>query len=122
MAEIGLEIHHQLYRNQCHAMNKLLLKTRKEYYLAKITDCGRDQKGIYRITKHLLGTGTTITLPQHTSASELAERFREYFIQKIVLIRNSLQAIPVDQRITDECHYDSVCELSTLIAQTSHTE
>ena len=43
----GLEIHHQLYRNQCHAMNRLLLKTRKDYYLTKITNCSRDQKGIY---------------------------------------------------------------------------
>ena len=81
-----LEIHHQLYKNQCHIMNRLLLKARRDYVLSKITECGKDQKGIFKITNRLLGAGASNLLPQHTSACELADRFGEYFTQKIVQI------------------------------------
>ena len=43
-----------------------------------------------------------------------------YFTQKIILICNSLQAIPLDQRITNKYHHDSVCELSVLRPVTSN--
>ncbi|KAL3882100.1 hypothetical protein ACJMK2_028471 [Sinanodonta woodiana] len=46
-------IDHQLYREQCSTVNKLLKEARETYYSNKIASDGRDQKSVYKITKHL---------------------------------------------------------------------
>ena len=61
------------------------------YYSDKVNACGRDTKGIFRITKHLLGDTDAPTLP-NGSPKELAQNFSNFFIQKIVSIRNDLQS------------------------------
>ena len=50
-----LTVEHQIYRNQCVILNKLLRESRVAYYFDKLNACGRDTKGIYRLRKHLLG-------------------------------------------------------------------
>ena len=42
-----LTVNHQIYRDQCIVVNKLLKQTRIAYYSEKITACAYDQKGIY---------------------------------------------------------------------------
>ena len=61
------------------------------YYSDKVNACGRDTKGIYRITKHLLGDTDAPTLPNGLP-KELAQNFSNVFTQKIVSIRNDLQS------------------------------
>ena len=46
-----LTIDQQIFRNQCVVVNKLLKESRVSYYSDKVNVCGRDTKGIYRITK-----------------------------------------------------------------------
>jgi exonuclease III len=85
-----LEVHRLIYRDYCCTVNKLLIKTRSDYYLGKIVECGRDQKGIYRIAKHLLGEKMSSILPDHLVAEDLANRFQDYFTEKIILIFKSI--------------------------------
>ena len=50
-----LTVNHQIYRDQSVVVNKLIKQTRIAYYSVKITACTHDQKGIYKVAKHLLG-------------------------------------------------------------------
>ena len=86
-----LTIDHQIYRNQCIAMNKMLKLARVTFYSDKITACGHDQKGIFKISKTLLGDKGGTLLPQHSSAETLANNFSDFFVEKIVNIRQELQ-------------------------------
>ena len=86
-----LTVNHQIYRDQCVVVNKLIKQTRIAYYSEKITACAHDQKGIYKVAKHLLGERGSTSLPQTASPSELTEMFSSFFIEKIQNIRRVLQ-------------------------------
>ena len=85
-----LTVHHQMYRTQCSLVNKLLRESRTSYYSAKILECGRDQKQVYKISRHLLGDTGCSPLPESESPRALAESFSEFFTDKIAKIRESL--------------------------------
>ena len=89
-----LTMDHQIYRDQCAIVNRLLKPTRVTYYSEKVQECGQDQKGIYKLSKHLLGTGENPSLPSGISPKELAQRFSDFVIQKIDTIRNDLRLRP----------------------------
>ncbi|XP_064622629.1 uncharacterized protein LOC135484864 [Lineus longissimus] len=91
-----LTVHHQMYRNQCAVVNKLIKQARTSHYLAKITECGRDQKQIYKISRHLLGDTGSSPLPQSESPKELAESFTKFFTDKIAKIRETLNTAQDD--------------------------
>jgi len=59
-----LTVNHQIYRGQCIVVNKLLKQTRITYYSENITACAHDQKGIYKVAKHLIGDRGSTSLPQ----------------------------------------------------------
>jgi flagellar biosynthesis chaperone FliJ len=104
-----LTVDHQIYRDQCVVMNKLLHHTRVSYYSDKLIACGRDQGGIYKLAKHLLGEKGCLPLPQATPNTSLPERFSDYFTQKIVDIRLELlleEDVSEDQ--TDDRSYVDV--------------
>jgi hypothetical protein len=77
-------------------VNKLLIQTRIAYYSEKITACAHDQKGIYKVAKHLLGDRGSTYFPQRGSLSELIEMFSSFFINKIQNIQRDIQ--------TDQMH------------------
>ncbi len=85
-----LTVHRVSYREQCITVNRLIIKARRDYYVEKIEQCGRDQKKIFRTAKHLLGDGNSPTLPEHRDAMDLSERFNAFFINKIEKIRERL--------------------------------
>ena len=91
-----LTVNHQIYRDQCIVVNKLLKQTRIAYYSENITACAHDQKGIYKVARHLLGDSGSTSLPQTGSPSELNEMFSSFFINKIQNTRRDLQ--------TDQTH------------------
>ena len=52
--------------------------------------CGRDQKSLFKITKHLLGKANEVLLPSKKSPKELAQVFSDFFIDKIEGIRTKI--------------------------------
>lgn len=100
-----IEVHHQIYREQCRAVSKLLVETRRRYYQNKIAESGSDQKAIYTVVRHLLGQSTSVTLPDYESPQDLANQFSAFFTDKIVNIRQSFSTEP-----------------NTLPTETLHTE
>lgn len=91
-----LSVDHQIYRDQCVTTNKLLLRTRLSYYSDKIITCGRDQGGIFKLAKHLMGDKGCPSLPRTTPHESLTERFSDFFTQKIAEIRHALHPSDAD--------------------------
>ena len=71
-------------------MNKMLKKARVELYSDKVTSCGRDQKSMHKITKHLLDGPSEIALPSGKASDELAQDFNDFFINKVKGIRTDI--------------------------------
>ncbi|KAL3882990.1 hypothetical protein ACJMK2_029291 [Sinanodonta woodiana] len=84
-------IDHQLYREQCSTVNKLLKEAKVTYYSNKIASDGRDHKSLYKITKHFLGASNEEVLPSSTSSKQLAQDFSNFFINKVEGIRNDIK-------------------------------
>jgi hypothetical protein len=85
-----LNIHHQLYRDQCHYVGKLLTVSKKTYFSNKIAECGCSQKDLFRITKNLMGQKGEIILPSYSSGNDLANKFSDFFTKKTATIRDTI--------------------------------
>ena len=85
-----LEIDHQIYRVQCCKLNVMLNNTKRLYYSKKVVEAGSDRKALFSITNGLLQKNGPSPLPSFGVASELADKFAEYFHGKILLIRDEL--------------------------------
>ena len=78
-----LTVDHQIYRQQCAHVNKLLRQTRISHYSDKISACGRDPEGVYKIARHLMGgKGSATVSPQNSHPGCLADNFSDFFSQR----------------------------------------
>ena len=71
-------------------MSNLLEKAEWEVFLTSITEKSLNYKHIYDICNHLLGRTKESPLPPGYTNKELADRFNNYFIDKIVKICTDL--------------------------------
>ena len=100
-----LHVDHQIYRQQCTHVNKLIRQTRISYYSNKIAECGHDTKGLYRIARHLMGDKESgAVLPQNIPPVCLADQFSDFFSHKITTIRDGLQRDGTDRTLTENRH------------------
>jgi hypothetical protein len=91
--ESELTVHREVYKDQCCKVNKLVCETKREYLSKKIDEHVNDQKALFKITDTLLHKNVATPLPSHTSSDELANRFADYFTDKIIKIRADLESI-----------------------------
>ena len=56
-------------------------------FYAKIRDCGKDQKQLFKLTCHLMGNTGRVILPTHESAEQLATIFGYFYTDKVATIR-----------------------------------
>ena len=56
---------------------------RKQYVSTAIAECGYDQKKIFRLVNNLIGESGDLSLPDHSSKSELANDFLKFFSDKV---------------------------------------
>ena len=77
----GLEIHRQIYHEQCKNYMSLVDQHKTEYYKSKIESA--DQKQLFHLLDGMFKVKQISLLPLHTSAHELTEKFSTYFIEKI---------------------------------------
>ncbi|CAC5397331.1 unnamed protein product [Mytilus coruscus] len=61
-----------------------------DYYSNKISEVGHDQKKLLKLTNGLLGNTNAVILPSHHSEIELSNRFGNFFLGKIEIIRTNL--------------------------------
>lgn len=69
---------------------RMITNAKRDYYSAIITEAGRDSARIFSVSKGLTGICKDSTLP--TCVDSLAEPFSEFFMSKIVSIRNELKS------------------------------
>ncbi|KAJ8020005.1 hypothetical protein HOLleu_41824 [Holothuria leucospilota] len=79
----GLTVDLQIFQDTCRNVNKLLIQEKRLFYSNKITECGGDQKKLFKHTKHLMGMSADTILPTHRSVEHLANRFGDFFADKV---------------------------------------
>ena len=79
----------EAYRYQCQVVRDELVKTKSDHYHSKLSEAD-SHKDVYSIANSLLFGPKMQKLPTHDSVQDLSEQFADYFIQKIVTIRNGL--------------------------------
>jgi hypothetical protein len=87
-----LEVHLQMYKDQCTVVKSLLRKTKTEHYLTRITECSSDQRKLFQVVKSLIHHTQHTPLPSHSDDYVLAEKFSHFFKSKIEKIHNSIQS------------------------------
>jgi len=85
-----LQFDREMYEAQRNLVNIKVEQAKLSYFSCTIKDA-KNQKEVYKVTNKLLHKGKEIVLPSYTSTAELANRFAEYFTNKIVKIRTELE-------------------------------
>ena len=112
-----LEVHRQIYVDQCKRVNNLLTKTKAAYYSHMVSDAGNNQQRLFRIVNRLLHRKGQRVLPVHTSSAETAKVFSEYFSGKIDNICRELSACrDADECVDNNTSRGFTSELSSFVA------
>ena len=69
--------------------HRQIFQAKTDYYSRQITEC-QDSKQLFGVVDRLLHRKGTLTLPDSSSPQALADRFNQYFIDKIESIRSTL--------------------------------
>ena len=79
----------EAYRYKCQVVRDELMVAKSEHYHNKLSGAD-NHKDVYSIAKSLLFGPKVQKLPINDSVQDLSEQFADYFIKKIVTIRNGL--------------------------------
>ena len=86
------------YREQCALVDRLRNDAKREFVCSRVIECGRDQK---RLTKGLLGWVKDTSTPSNIPDSALPTVFSDFFIDKIIKIRNDISYQDMTSIFTD---------------------
>ena len=100
----NLTVDKEIYKLAMDNVMSLIENAKKQYYSGKIRLA--DQKSTFKLAASLLHKHSGMSLPLYDLAQELASRFNDYFVQKIVNLRDDLKLImanlpPAMGNITD---------------------
>lgn len=90
-----LTIHLQIYQAEKAHMQSLISKAKMNHFKTKIEDCSGNQGKIFKIISHLQNVNSKPTLPDHISVLDLCNTFNEFFVSKIINIRDKLDEIDI---------------------------
>ena len=98
-----LVIDRELYKEQCKVLSSLIKKAKENYYSNIIQENKGNQKVLFNTVTWLLHRNTEKRYPTAPSSEVLANRFADFFCQKIEVIRNDLFAryTPVANSLVD---------------------
>lgn len=106
----GLEIHKQMFKQQCKIYQDLLDVEKRNHHMNKLSTC--DQRQLFKIVDKLVNGSKQKILPSIYNAESLPDLFLNYFTNKIHSLRSSLEAADADA--------PSVCEVVTSSPCTSY--
>ena len=86
----GLTIHREVYLSQRDLVNQLIYQANIDLYSDKIRLCGKDQQLLFNAVDELLHWKKKTELPDCDSDIDLADKWSEYFVDKISKIRKNL--------------------------------
>ena len=85
-----LTIDEEIFRKQQDHVASEIEKAKQEYYSDKIND---SDKNMYQVANKLLNKSKSVSLPLYKSPKDIANRFNNFFVKKIMDIRNDLQVV-----------------------------
>ena len=94
MIKSGLCIDKELYRQECESYYECIYNARSTYLKNLIADA--DTKQLFSIVKSLSSPNQSSILPDHSSDSELANRFARFFSEKVSnVVASFTDSVPV---------------------------
>jgi hypothetical protein len=84
----GLEVHKQMYHEECQQYKSALDKAKTDYHKAQISDC--EQGKLFRVINKMSAAKPMKVLPSHESANDLASDFSKFFHEKIRKVKDEL--------------------------------
>ena len=81
-----LTVHLEICRTENLKVTTMCKEAKTQYYCSQITECGTDQKALFEITNRLLHNKKESSFPDHDNPKALANRFAEFFSDKIKTI------------------------------------
>ena len=90
-AQSRLELDPQIYRDHCKVYKRLLDTAKITYHRSTIIESGPSD--LFRIVNKLSNPNLERTLPSCKSPTELADRFANYFEEKIDTFRNDIDSV-----------------------------
>jgi hypothetical protein len=91
----------KLYREQCSHTNKLMTDAKTQYY-SEMVNNSSGQKELYKVINRIMHKNTDQPLPKHDSDMELADRFVDFFQDKIEKIRTALATANANEPVEKE--------------------
>ena len=115
-----LTVHRDMFTCQRNEVNTMCAEAKKTYYKGKLSDI-RSHAQFYNIADKCLHRRKTIALPNYECAESLANKFADYFDEKIQRIRTTLQtphSCAIDCTVCTN-RPDTDCQLSSFATVTS---
>ncbi|WAR19286.1 hypothetical protein MAR_001124, partial [Mya arenaria] len=92
-------LHTEIYKEACIIYYKLMVQTKKDYYSSKIEENSNDRRHLFKLTNTLMGCKRDTVLPSTDNDKSLANKFCDFFIGKIISIRNKLSENQTDNDV-----------------------
>ena len=98
-------------------VNNLSVGKQKLYFSSCISKSSSSQRELFKICNSLLDVKKSSSLPDCENSALLADKFNQYFVQKITNIRNNMLTVDVDSIYINKLSYGvggTGCAQSTL--------
>ena len=93
----------ELYVNARTFVAQLVISKKKDYYSRRVSNCQNSQSELFSMCKNLLDKPRGSTVPQTSDPMDLANKFNNYFCDKVVKIRNNLTPPAASCQIQNTC-------------------
>ena len=87
----------QMYVDQCNLVNRPISESKMKFYSSVIEGNSSNQFELFRAVEKMLNLKAPPELPSHDCATDLANRFADFFTEKVQAIRNGF--------VTSFCRY-----------------
>ena len=97
------------YKQQKHHLNRIVLKTKQQYY-SNLINNDTSKQNLFKIVNKIIKKPTNTPYPEHTNSEILAEEFSSFFKSKIENIRknfDSYKGNPLEMDIKSGCNLSS---------------
>ena len=95
----------ELYVTARREVNDLSVGKRKLYFSSCISESSSSQRELFKICNSLLDVKKSSSLPDCENSALLADKFNQYFVQKITNIRNNMLTVDVDSIYINKLSY-----------------
>ena len=118
MKRTRLEVDKEAFKKQKNKVNDLLNEKKSDFYKQLVTENKENPRNLFRVINAALHRKQDTPLPPHTSKTELANEFGDFFTDKIDNIRNYLdtEAVSKNTSFLPECrkYTEPLLEFKTL--------